>query len=402
MRWANVDSSWQLAWQATWSEVSASRSAASLITLPQRIEPHLVSLRTEPLASDGQESARSRLEAFVLAIEEGARRAAAGLRDRFQELAARYSELALETDFTLLYNAQRKLFSIGYNLDEARLDRGHYDLLASESRLASLVAIAKGDVDHRHWFQLGRTLTETEGTKTLLSWGGTMFEFMMPPLFARDFEGSLLDQSCCAAVHRQMAYGKQRGVPWGISESAFSAQAANSDYHYQSFGVPGAGNQTGPGEGPGRFSLFDGAGFGSRSVRLRGELPRFDRRGGRRRMGPVRCTRLFSQSRSRGGTPRGRVLLYGTSPRHDAGGTGELPVGSSDAAPFSRAAPRAARPICCCKRGSCLPFSSFNRRLTKPLRFPSYPRVQGLSAADCRRRRRRSRERTCCRTATTR
>ena len=243
VRWAPVDSSWQQVWQALWSEVSASRSADSLITLPQRIGPHLASLRG-PLAAEGEAASRSRFEAFILAIEEGSRRAAK-LRDRFQELGSQYSELAMETDFTPLYNAQRKLFSIGYNLDEARLDRGHYDLLASESRLASLVAIAKGDVDHRHWFQLGRTLTETEGSKTLLSWGGTMFEFMMPPLFARDFDGSLLEQSCRAAVHGQIAYGKQRGVPWGISESAFCSQAANSDYNYQSFGVPALGIKRG-------------------------------------------------------------------------------------------------------------------------------------------------------------
>ena len=167
------------------------------------------------------------------------------LAERLVKLARRYMALAMQMDFTLTYDPLRKLFAVGYNVDDARLDRARYDLLASESRIASLVAIAKGDVDHRHWFQLGRTLTEISGTKTLLSWGGTMFEYLMPTLFVRDFAGSLLDQSCRAAVDRQLAYGRQRHVPWGISESAYGAQATNSDYNYQSFGVPGLGLKRG-------------------------------------------------------------------------------------------------------------------------------------------------------------
>jgi cyclic beta-1,2-glucan synthetase len=154
--------------------------------------------------------------------------------------------MALEMDFSLVYNHQRRLFHVGYNLEDGKPDRAHYDLLASESRIASLIAIAKGDVDHRHWFQLGRALTRTgSGIKSLLSWGGTMFEFLMPALFTRDVEGSLLDQSCRAAVERQISYGRHRRVPWGISESAFAAQGTNSDYQYQSFGVPGLGLKQG-------------------------------------------------------------------------------------------------------------------------------------------------------------
>jgi cyclic beta-1,2-glucan synthetase len=164
-------------------------------------------------------------------------------------LSRRYESLAKEMDFTLLYNPQRRLFAVGFNLEEGRLDRAHYDMLASEARIASLVAIAKSDTEHRHWFQLGRALTETPvGGVGLLSWGGTMFEFLMPTLFTRDVPGSLLERSCEAAVTRQIAYGRQRDVPWGISESAFSAQAANGDYHYQSFGVPGLGLKRGLGK----------------------------------------------------------------------------------------------------------------------------------------------------------
>ncbi len=247
LRWA-AETGRAAAWRALWDQLAASASPHALIDLRDRTAPFIDALREmlpgENSTGENGSGERARLEALALAIEEGGRKAEDECR-RFESLAARYSELALEMDFKFLYNPQRKLFSIGYNLDEARLDRGHYDLLASESRLASLVAIAKGDVDHRHWFQLGRTLTESAGVKMLLSWGGTMFEFLMPTLFLRDFDGSLLDQSCRAAVARQIAYGRQGGVPWGISESAFGAQATNSDYHYQSFGVPGLGLKRG-------------------------------------------------------------------------------------------------------------------------------------------------------------
>ncbi len=242
LHWA-ADPGRTAAWRSLWNQLTVAVSPQALIDLRDRTAPFIDALR-EMLPSENGLGEGARLEALAFALEEGGRNAEDECR-RFESLASRYSELALGMDFKFLYNPQRKLFSIGYNLDEARLDRGHYDLLASESRLASLVAIAKGDVDHRHWFQLGRTLTETGGVKTLLSWGGTMFEYLMPTLFLRDFEGSLLDQSCRAAVDRQIAYGRQSHVPWGISESAFSAQGANSDYHYQSFGVPGLGLKRG-------------------------------------------------------------------------------------------------------------------------------------------------------------
>lgn len=164
---------------------------------------------------------------------------------RLRYLADRYEALALEMDFRTVYNPQRRLFAVGYNKDEGRMDRSHYDLLASESRLASLIAIAKGDVEHRHWFNLGRTLTVFKGEKSLLSWGGTMFEFLMPALFLKDYPDSLLDISCRTAVRAQIEYGWKRNVPWGISESAYGAIATNSDYQYQSFGVPGMGLKRG-------------------------------------------------------------------------------------------------------------------------------------------------------------
>lgn len=172
-------------------------------------------------------------------------RAAKGIVHRLTRIAERVESLALSMDFRFLYNVERKLFSIGFNVDEGQLDRSHYDMLCSESRLASYLAIAKGDVEATHWFRLGRHATLASGQYSLLSWGGTMFEYLMPPLFQRHFDGSILTQSCRAAIIKQTEYGRQNKVPWGISESAYGSLAVNSDYHYRSFGVPGLGLKRG-------------------------------------------------------------------------------------------------------------------------------------------------------------
>jgi cyclic beta-1,2-glucan synthetase len=170
---------------------------------------------------------------------------AADLLARCQALADRAGALGAVMDFKILYNRQRHLFSIGFNLAVNRLDNAHYDLLASEACLASFLAIARGDVPRRHWFQLGRLLTGAGGGVALLSWGGTMFEYLMPRLVFCDYPGTLLDVSYRAAVDRQIEYGRQNRVPWGISESGFSALDAALDYQYQSFGVPGLGLKRG-------------------------------------------------------------------------------------------------------------------------------------------------------------
>ncbi len=181
---------------------------------------------------------------LVTALEAAAH-AAAELRQRYHSIGQQAEQMTLDMDFRFLFNPQRRLFAIGFNLEENRLDRAHYDLLCSEARLSSHIAIAKGDVSPRHWFQLGRQMTMTAGRPGLLSWGGTMFEFLMPLLFQRQYEGSLLAEACVTAVARQREYGRQCSIPWGMSESAFAAVAVNSDYHYQSFGVPGLGLKRG-------------------------------------------------------------------------------------------------------------------------------------------------------------
>jgi len=227
-----------------WRELTKTLSIDRLARYEEWGPPLVGSIRDTLLAANGSGEVAALIDELANSLAASAGQAGR-CGQRLDRVGQRYSQMTMEMDFTLTYNPQRLLFSVGYNLEDSRPDRAHYDLLASESRLASLVAISKGDVDHRQWFQLGRMLTETDGAKCLLSWGGTMFEFLMPTLFARDVPDSLLDQSCRAAVNRQMAYGRQRRVPWGISESAFSAQAMNSDYHYQSFGVPGLGLKRG-------------------------------------------------------------------------------------------------------------------------------------------------------------
>jgi cyclic beta-1,2-glucan synthetase len=169
----------------------------------------------------------------------------AALRERYLRLVDRASALASDFDFRFLYNEQRHLFSVGYNLGLGRLDGAHYDLLASEACLTSFLAVARGEVPRKHWFHLGRPLTRVNGQYALLSWGGTMFEYLMPRLLLRVYPGTLLQISHQAAVSRQIDYARRHGVPWGISESAFAALDINLDYQYQSFGTPGLGLKRG-------------------------------------------------------------------------------------------------------------------------------------------------------------
>ena len=167
--------------------------------------------------------------------------------ERIEALAARAAELALMR-FDFLYDADRDLLAIGYNVTDRRLDASFYDLLASEARLASFVAIALGQLPQDGWFRLGRLLAGTSGDPVLLSWSGSMFEYLMPHLVMPAFEGSLLAQTARACVERQVEYGRQRGVPWGISESGYNTVDANLTYQYRAFGVPGLGLKRGLGE----------------------------------------------------------------------------------------------------------------------------------------------------------
>ena len=171
--------------------------------------------------------------------------AARALEQRLAALEATARTMAGAMEFDFLLDPDRKLLSIGYRVAEGSLDPSCYDLLASEARLASFVAIAKGDAPTRHWFRLGRAVTPIENGAALISWSGSMFEYLMPSLVMRAPAGSLLEQTSRLVVHRQVAYGAALGMPWGISESAYNVRDLELTYQYSNFGVPGLGLKRG-------------------------------------------------------------------------------------------------------------------------------------------------------------
>ena len=167
------------------------------------------------------------------------------LRNNLLALAEKAGRLAMEMDYAFLYDRETRTFFIGYNLSFDRMDDHRYDLLASEARLASYIAIAKGDVPAEHWFHLGRPISRSSGPLTILSWNGSMFEFLMPALLIRSAPGQLLGQSEQAAVDIQRRYGDRLGLPWGVSEAAFAARDTAQNYQYRAFGVAGLGMRQG-------------------------------------------------------------------------------------------------------------------------------------------------------------
>jgi len=148
-------------------------------------------------------------------------------------------------DFSFLYDEYRSLFTIGFNAEHARKDQSFYDLLASEARLLSFLAVARGEVPQKHWFSLGRSLASTPGGKALVSWSGTMFEYLMPFLVMRDYPTTILGRTGRAVVEAQIHYARRQSVPWGISESAYSGVDFEKTYQYRAFGVPGLGLKRG-------------------------------------------------------------------------------------------------------------------------------------------------------------
>ena len=207
------------------STVDSGNLAGHLITVAQACREF--ALAPVKASSDGSASASPEWSATLIEIERTCR------------------ELANAMEFTFLYDSTKKLLSIGYRLSDGRLDGSFYDLLASEARLASFVGIAKGDLPTDHWQKLGRPLTPLGRGSALLSWSGSMFEYLMPELIMRDPEGSLLDQTADLVVGGQIRYARERGVPWGISESAYNARDAALNYQYSSFGVSGLGLKRG-------------------------------------------------------------------------------------------------------------------------------------------------------------
>jgi cyclic beta-1,2-glucan synthetase len=236
-----------------WLEItSALERVPSLAHIPQVCDFALTSLAAlkgdiegclPPNAAD-RDAALHGLDFLTRAVEEAAQ-TASQLLARMSKAARLCERFFEEMEFSLLLDEERKVFAIGYRLSTGKLDNSFYDLLASEARLASFIAIAKGDAPQEHWFRLGRQLTAVDGGRALISWTGTMFEYLMPLLVMRSYDETLLAETYEAVVARQIEYGEERGVPWGISESAYNARDLQLNYQYGPFGVPGLGLKRG-------------------------------------------------------------------------------------------------------------------------------------------------------------
>ena len=193
--------------------------------------------------ADASPADRAWVDELVRVANEASHRAAERIAE-IERLALECGELA-RIDYDFLYDGARHLLAIGYNVSERRRDPSYYDLLASEARFASFVAIAQGHLPQENWFALGRLLTAVGSQSVLLSWSGSMFEYLMPLLVMPTYDNTLLDQTYRVSVERQIAYGKQRGVPWGISECGYNSVDASLNYQYRAFGVPGLGLKRG-------------------------------------------------------------------------------------------------------------------------------------------------------------
>jgi len=202
-------------------------------------------LRLQTFSSDKER--RAGIDSLIKAFEQS-RETCAMLMERLEKITVRARQLFDEMDFSFLFEPGCRLFSIGYRVDDARLDPSFYDLLASEARLTSFIAVAKGEVPPSHWFRLSRALVPVEKGAALVSWSGSMFEYLMPSLIMLSPRGSLLDRTCRYVVARQISYGKENGVPWGISESAYNIRDLSYAYQYKAFGIPGLGFQRGLGQ----------------------------------------------------------------------------------------------------------------------------------------------------------
>jgi len=182
-------------------------------------------------AGGTRQSLRSSLEASLHQAME--------LSERLRRVAAEADELLNEMDFSFLYDRKKKLLRIGYDTETKQLAKSLYDLLGSESRTATFIAIAKGDIRQEAWFHLGRARAREQGEAVLVSWSGTLFEYLMPLLWMRSYSGTMLDQAMLSAVTCQQKYARKRNIPWGISEAAFSARDHKGIYQYAPFGLPG-------------------------------------------------------------------------------------------------------------------------------------------------------------------
>ncbi len=220
-----------------WRQLREARSPAAILAAAEAVEM---------AASDAATTSGAPAESYALLD-----RSITSTREfvsRLRAVGAGARAFAEAMSFRPLYDVDRSLFAIGFNVSSGRSDQSHYDLLASEARLASFLAIAKGEVPLEHWFRLGRPRSDLETGRVLQSWSGSMFEYLMPILVMKRYAETLLDETYLSAVDRQIAYGRSRRVPWGVSESAYNTMDLSMTYQYRAFGVPGLGLKAGLGK----------------------------------------------------------------------------------------------------------------------------------------------------------
>jgi cyclic beta-1,2-glucan synthetase len=226
---------------ATASQVALQAARARLMPLLKQRSQLTVTTRDELkwLLADHRATRRSaRLDALANAPVNTPDCSPDHTRQRLLAMAGALKTLAWQADFRFLYSSKRHLLHIGYRVAEHQLDTSFYDLLASESRLTSLLGVARGDLPVRHWAHLGRTFFACGADAGLRSWTGSMFEYLMPSLVLKEPRGSVLYEACHTALREQMAFAKTLGLPWGVSESAYAASDFTLAYQYAPQGVP--------------------------------------------------------------------------------------------------------------------------------------------------------------------
>jgi hypothetical protein len=214
-----------------------------LAVAARQVSGRIARLLEDAADNDGEGREISDVRLMLVSLRRAADKAASVAREQLRHIsrATRLCRRFSKMDFRCLYHPQRKLLTIGFNVSQQRRDDSYYDLLASEARLTSFLAVSQGQLPLEHWFALSRMVALADARPVLLSWSGSMFEYLMPMLLMPSFRGTILDSSCRRAVQRQIRYGRQRMIPWGMSESCYRLTDEHSTYQYRAFGVPGLG-----------------------------------------------------------------------------------------------------------------------------------------------------------------
>jgi hypothetical protein len=225
------------------NKLDQSCTVEQLAVAARQVSQRIGRLLDDAAERDADDQPASDFRLMLVTLRRAAERAALAAREQLRQMAhvARLCRRFSKMDFRFLYDRRRKLLSIGFNLSRQTRDQSYYDLLASEARLTSFMAISHRQLPLEHWFALSRMVALADAKPVLLSWSGSMFEYLMPMLLLPSFRGTMLDGSCRRAVARQIRYARQRQVPWGMSESCHRLTDANSVYQYRAFGVPGLG-----------------------------------------------------------------------------------------------------------------------------------------------------------------